>query len=264
MTGKNSTDTAGDIQPRKSLGQHFLRDKRAIARIVEAIPVNTAILEIGPGYGALTDHLLKRAGRLTVIEADDRFAAQWSELAAQNPRLTAIHADVLKVIDDIIPQVVPEWIAGNLPYNISGPLTAKLAGISLSGGMVLMYQREVAERLLASPGSRTRGGLSVLVRYYYHVKRLLLLSPGAFVPPPKVHSAVLLFTPHTIEPRSSYAALQQTVRQGFAHRRKILANNFRGLLAQADWDELGIDAGMRPEQLDDTAWSRLARRLYET
>ncbi len=264
MTGENDTFTAGGMRARKSLGQHFLRDKRAIARIVEAIPEHAAVLEIGPGPGALTGHLLRRATHLTVVEADDRFAAHWSERAAHDPHLSVVHADVLQVIDEIIPQVAPEWIAGNLPYNISGPLTARLAGISLSGGMVLMYQREVAERLLAAPGGRTRGGLSVLARHHYHLKRLLLLPPGAFSPPPKVHSAVLLFTPHARPSECSYAALQQAVRQGFGHRRKMLANNFRGLLAQEDWDEMGIDAAMRPEQLDDAAWTRLARRLYES
>jgi len=262
MAEKNSTNDARDIQARKSLGQHFLRDKRAITRIVESMPENAAVLEIGPGPGALTEHLLRRASRLTVIEADDRFAAHWSERAAHDPHLTAIHADVLQVIDGLIRREAPEWIAGNLPYNISGPLTARLAGISLSGGMVLMYQREVAERLLAGPGGRTRGGLSVLVRHHYHLKRLLLLSPGAFVPPPKVHSAVLLFTPHSKTAASSYEALQHTVRRGFAHRRKTLTNNFRGLLTPSDWNELDIDAAMRPEQLADADWARLASRLY--
>jgi len=247
------------MQARKSLGQHFLRDRQAIARIVAAVPEHTSVLEIGPGPGALTKHLIGRARRLTLIEADDRFATCWAKRAG--PHLRVVHADVLDVLDETVERDRPEWVVGNLPYNISGPLTARLAALCLTGGMVLMYQREVAERLLAGPGGRTRGGLSVLVRHHYRVQRLLSLPPGAFVPPPKVHSAVLLFTPRQEIPACDYRALQKAVRQGFGHRRKTLANNFRGLLTAEDWHALDIDAGMRPQELDDPGWERLACRL---
>jgi len=248
---------------RKSLGQHFLTSQPAIRRIVGAIPAGKAVLEIGPGRGAITEPLLQCAGKLVVIEKDDRFAAMWSERARIEPALTCVHADVLAVLDEQVHEHRPRWIAGNLPYNISGPLSAALFAYHLSGGMVLMYQREVGNRIMAGPGSKTYGGLSVLARHFYDVSRLLTLPPGAFSPPPKVHSVVLLLTPHGRKPVCGYVALQQTVRKGFAHRRKTIANNFRGILTGGDWRNLGVDPKARPEQLDYAVWARLACLLSD-
>jgi len=246
---------------KKSLGQHFLVDRSAIARIAAAIPEGAATLEIGPGRGAMTESLLKRAGELVLIEKDDDLAAMWQERCATEPGLTLVHGDVLQCLLAVVEAHRPQWIAGNLPYNISGPLSAVLFGLHLSGGMVLMYQREVADRIVADAGSKTCGGLSVLARHFYDVKRLLLLPPGAFAPPPRVHSAVLLFTPHDREPARPFNDLQRTVRQGFAHRRKTISNNFRGELGPDDWANISIDSGARPEQLDYPAWARLATFL---
>jgi 16S rRNA (adenine1518-N6/adenine1519-N6)-dimethyltransferase len=246
---------------KKALGQHFLKDRRAINLIAGAIPEGSSAIEIGPGPGAITESLLDRVGSLTIIEKDDRFAMHWSEVARTRGHLSVVHGDVLKVLDDTVSKVKPEWIAGNLPYNISGPLTAQLAGYPLSGGMVLMYQREVGDRIMSGPGSKVYGGLSVLARHHYRVKRILLLPPGAFSPPPKVHSVVLLFTPHGETPACSYATLQKTVRQGFAHRRKTINNNFKGQLTADDWAGIEIDPGKRPEQLDYDAWVRITLAL---
>jgi len=246
-----------NVGARKSLGQHFLISQTAIRRIVEAIPAGKTVLEIGPGQGAITEPLLQRAGKLVVIEKDDRFAAVWNTRAKDEPALTCVHADVLTVLDDQVREHQPQWIAGNLPYNISGPLSAALFAHHLSGGMVLMYQREVGNRIMAGPGSKTYGGLSVLARNFYDVKCLLTLPPGAFSPPPKVHSVVLLLMPHGRKPVCGYVALQQTVRKGFAHRRKTIANNFRGILTESDWRNLGVDPKARPEQLDYVVWAKL-------
>ena len=247
-----------DTTAKKSLGQHFLRDGAAIRRIAGAIPEGARVLEIGPGPGAITEALLARAGHLTVIEKDDRYAAQWRERAEGNERLSVVHGDVMQALPQAVEQERPEWIAGNLPYNISGPLTAMLAGMPLSGGMVLMYQREVGERLIAEPGTKIYGTLSVLVRHYYRPSRLLALPPGAFSPPPKVHSLVVLLTPHGMTPPCAFEDLRAAVRQGFAHRRKTIANNFRGLLDADAFAAIGIDADTRPERLDHAAWARIA------
>lgn len=246
---------------KKALGQHFLVDRSAITRITAAIPEGSSALEIGPGRGALTESLLQRAGKLVLIEKDDALAAMWRERAESEPKLTLLHGDVLERLLPAVAEHRPEWIAGNLPYNISGPLSAMLFSLRFPGGMVLMYQREVAERIAAGPGGREYGGLSVLARHFYEVKRLLVLPPGAFFPPPKVHSAVLLLTPHGRQPACDYAALQQTVRRGFAHRRKTIANNFRGMVDTDDWTRLEIDPSARPEQLEYAAWERLANHL---
>ena len=242
----------------KSLGQHFLHDQHAIQRIVTTIPEGASVVEIGPGPGAITKALLQRVGALTVIEKDDRFAELWQQEMTTHQGLQVVHGDVLQVLHDTMQAKQPEWVAGNLPYNISGPLTAQLANHAVSGGMLLMYQREVGNRIMADPGSKTYGGLSVLVRHHYRVTRVLLLPPGAFSPPPKVHSVVLLFAPHGNVPKCSFARLQQVVRHGFAHRRKTILNNFKGYLTKEDFVRLSIDAGDRPERLDYDAWVRLA------
>jgi len=245
---------------RKSLGQHFLTNRKAVARIVDAVPMQASVLEIGPGRGALTIPLLSRAAHLTVIEKDDRLAAMWHEKASSCDTLECVHGDVLEVLADVLERSPPDWVVGNLPYNISGPLSARLFAYALDG-MVLMYQREVASRILATPGSKTYGSLSVLARHHYEIRRLLTLPPGAFNPPPKVHSVVLVFRPHGCPRRCSYAALEKAVRQGFAHRRKTVANNFRGRITAGIWRRLGIDPGSRPEQLDYPGWETLARFL---
>jgi len=249
---------------KKALGQHFLKDRQAIRRIAEAIPEGASVIEIGPGPGAITEALLARARSLAVIEMDDRFAEHWQQVALENPALSVIHGDVMQELEPAVAAIHPDWIAGNLPYNLSGPLTAKLAGLPLPGGMVLMYQREVADRIASEPGSKVYGGLSVLVRHFYNVKRLLVLPPGAFAPPPKVHSAVILLSPHGRTPPCDYSDLQQTVRKGFAHRRKTIANNFRGSVTAEQLQEIDINPSTRPEQLDYDAWARIARLFMQT
>ncbi len=245
---------------KKSLGQHFLTAPHAIRTIAQALPAQQRVIEIGPGRGAITKALLTRAAQLTVIELDDALATHWQQQSGAHPNLTVLHGDVMALLDDAVARQQPGWIVGNLPYNISGPLTAKLAAHHVSGGMILMYQREVAERIAANPGSKVYGGLSVLVRHYYDVKKLLSLPPGAFSPPPKVHSAVIQLTPHHRLPRCDFHDLQQSVRQGFAHRRKTIFNNFRGLLSQEELQTIDIDPRQRPEQLDYPAWVRLTRQ----
>ncbi|MDQ7011768.1 MAG: 16S rRNA (adenine(1518)-N(6)/adenine(1519)-N(6))-dimethyltransferase RsmA [Mariprofundaceae bacterium] len=246
---------------KKSLGQHFLKDAQAIRRIVETVPTGARVMEIGPGPGALTEPLLKHVSCFVVIEKDRRFAEAWQQRATELPNLLVEHGDVLTGLDRLVEKFRPEWIVGNLPYNISGPLMAKLAATPLKGGMVLMFQREVAERILAKPFGRTYGRLSVLARHHYDVKRLLTLPPGAFSPPPKVHSVVVVLRAHGRRPPCTFEALQEAVRQGFAHRRKTIANNFRGVLSGTDWMEMVIDPDSRPERLDYMAWTRIAKRL---
>ncbi len=246
------------LRANKALGQHFLHDQSAIARIIQAIPEDVTALEIGPGKGAITHGLLKRVRQLSLIEKDDRFAALWQQQAKAGQPLRLWHGDVMQCLDAACERDQPSWIVGNLPYNISGPLTARLSSLSLPGGMVLMYQREVGERIMAAPGSRIYGSLSVLVRHYYNVQRLLTLPPGAFSPPPKVHSVVLRLMAHHRSPSCDWQALQACVRQGFAHRRKTLANNFRGTITPETMRLAGINPTQRPEQLAYEGWCQLA------
>jgi 16S rRNA (adenine1518-N6/adenine1519-N6)-dimethyltransferase len=173
-----------------------------------------------------------------------------------------VHGDVLDVLEKTVEISNADWIVGNLPYNISGPLTARLAALALSGGMVLMYQKEVADRIVAGPGGRVYGSLSVLVRHHYEPKRLLVLPPGAFSPPPAVHSAVITLSAHHRRPPCDIRALEATVREGFRHRRKTIANNFRGRLKPADWFDMVIDPETRPEMLPYAKWAQISHRLY--
>jgi len=247
---------------KKSLGQHFLKDRHAIASIVGAVAEGANVVEIGPGPGAITEPLLARVGKLTVIEKDNRFAEHWQTRATECGNLEVAHGDVLDLLEKSVEQSGADWVVGNLPYNISGPLTARLAALNLAGGMVLMYQKEVADRIVCGPGSRVYGSLSVMVRHHYEPKRLLVLPPGAFSPPPKVHSAVITLTPHRRRPPCDIRSLEATLREGFRHRRKTIANNFKGKLKPTDWLELVIEPDTRPEMLPYAKWAAIARRLY--
>lgn len=248
----------------KALGQHFLVSQKAIRTIAEAIPEGQSAIEIGPGPGAITTSVLARVKHLTIIEKDDRFAEYWQGKTGEHPNLSVAHGDVMEVLADVVAADNPQWIVGNLPYNISGPLTALLASFSLTGGMVLMYQREVGQRIVAESGTKIYGGLSVLVRHFYAPKKLIVLPPGAFSPPPKVHSMVIQLLPHGKTPLCAFDDLQKTVRQGFAHRRKTIYNQFRGQLTQEDYLSIGIDPKKRPEQLDYDDWVRITQLLAGT
>ncbi len=253
--------TTDKFRANKTLGQHFLVDQKAIRTIAEAIPVGETAIEIGPGPGAITTSVLSRVNHLTVVEKDDRFAEYWQGKTEKYPNLSVAHGDVMEVLADVVAQDEPQWIVGNLPYNISGPLTALLASFSLSGGMVLMYQREVGQRIVAEAGTKIYGGLSVLVRHFYIPKKLIVLPPGAFNPPPKIHSMVIQLLPHGKTPKCAFDDLQKTVRQGFAHRRKTIYNQFRGQLTQEDYLSIDIDPKKRPEQLSYNDWVRITLKL---
>jgi 16S rRNA (adenine1518-N6/adenine1519-N6)-dimethyltransferase len=259
-----SNRTSESFRANKALGQHFLVSEKAIRTIAEAVPVGETAVEIGPGPGAITNSVLARVKHLTIIEKDDRFAEFWQEKTGEHPNLSVAHGDVMQLLDDVVAKDQPQWIVGNLPYNISGPLTAALAAHSLSGGMVLMYQREVGQRITAEPGTKIYGGLSVLVRHFYEPKKLITLPPGAFNPPPKVHSMVIRLLPHGKTPLCAYEDLQKTVRQGFAHRRKTIFNQFRGQLIQEDYLSIDIDPKKRPEQLGYDDWVRITLLRKET
>jgi len=248
---------------KKSLGQHFLIDPHAISTIANAIDVGATAVEIGPGRGAITDLLRQRASELVLIEKDDALAEYWRKQANDDDRLQIAHGDVMKLLEPVVRHHQPQWIVGNLPYNISGPLTAMLVARNLTGGMVLRYQKEVVKRIAAEPGcGKVCGGISVISRYCWNIEILLTLPADAFDPPPKVASAVLRFTPNGRRfDQDTFTALQQCVRTGFTHRRKTLHNNFRGICDAALWDQCEIDPGSRPERLSLEQWLRLATRL---
>lgn len=215
------------------LGQNFLRDAQAIERIVRALGdlSRETVVEIGPGRGAITRSLAAGAGHVIAIELD-RELAEGLRSQSSPGRVTVVEADVLGF--DFAAAAAQAGrrlvVAGNLPYYITSPILLKLAENHASlDRAVLMVQREVADRIVAGPGSRDYGVLSVTVQMYGPVEPLFSLPPGAFSPPPDVHSTVFRwrFAPRFDELGVAEAGFLQFVRRAFAQKRKTLANNLR-------------------------------------
>ena len=237
-------------RPRKRFGQHFLHDPGVLARLVEAInPSKTDLMvEIGPGEGALTRHLLKLVGHFEVIELDRDLA---SGLAAElpPPHLIVHCADALEYDFSRFPPGMR--IVGNLPYNISTPLLFHLARFAQRvRDLHFMLQLEVVERMVAAPSTAAYGRLSVALQARFTMRKLFKVSKGAFRPPPKVESAVV-----RMEPLSRILEIdEQLLRRAFSARRKTLRNALPGI----DFAALGIDSNLRPENLSPEDYARLS------
>jgi len=237
-------------RPRKRFGQHFLHDPGVLARLVEAInPSKTDLMvEIGPGEGALTRHLLKLVGHFEVIELDRDLA---SGLAAElpPPHLIVHCADALEYDFTRFPPGMR--IVGNLPYNISTPLLFHLARFAQRvRDLHFMLQLEVVERMVAAPSTAAYGRLSVALQARFTMRKLFKVSKGAFRPPPKVESAVV-----RMEPLSRILEIdEQLLRRAFSARRKTLRN----ALPEIDFAALGIDSSLRPENLSPEDYARLS------
>ena len=237
--------------PRKRFGQHFLTDQAVIADIVAAIrpQADDAMVEIGPGLGALTTPLAAVLRRLHVIEIDRDIVARLRHAYA--PERVSVHAgDVLEFDFSVLPSELR--VVGNLPYNISTPLLFHLARYAgRIRDMHFMLQKEVVERMVASPGGGDYGRLSVMLQYRFDMERLLDVAPDAFSPPPQVESAVVRLWPRPQAQltAASESGLAQVVRCAFSQRRKTLRNSLAGLLEAGDYAALGIAPGLRAENL---------------
>ena len=263
---------AGRPRPRKRFGQHFLEAAWA-DKLVEAIApsADDDVLEIGPGPGALTLRLAPRVRRLTAVELDrDMVAALQPRVP---PNVTLVAADFLEFPFDSLRSLrAGVRVVGNLPYNVSSPILFKLlreyrAGAGIADA-TLMVQREVAERIEASPGTRDYGVLAILVQRHADVRRVLTLPPGAFRPVPQVHSAVVrLEFRKPAEPVRDEQVFDQMVRSIFTQRRKTLANALRSYAETRDKDArtvlaaAGVDDSRRPETLSLGELARLADLL---
>jgi 16S rRNA (adenine1518-N6/adenine1519-N6)-dimethyltransferase len=220
-------------RPSKRFGQNFLTDKRTIDRIVDAVdpqPGET-IVEIGPGRGALTGPLLERAGRLVAIEFDRNLVPQLRAQFGDNHAFHLIEQDALRAdVCKLIEPAKQTRVVGNLPYNISTAILQKLIEQRhCIVEMVLMLQREVVDRITASPSSSERGYLSVLVEAFAETEKLFDVAPGSFRPAPKVWSTVIRVTPQSrlAFPEADKDLMWQIVSAGFAQRRKTILNNLR-------------------------------------
>ncbi len=252
---------------RKRFGQHFLKDVRVVRRIVDAIaPADgERIVEIGPGRGALTWPLLERAGRLEVIEIDRDLAAALREDARGTGRLAVHQGDALRMdFTALRGDGPPLRLVGNLPYNISTPLLFHLlehrAAIT---DMHFMLQKEVVDRIIAPPGGKEYGRLTVMLSVLATAERLFEVGPGAFSPPPKVVSAVLRVRPRasTPAPAPDHAGLYRVVTAAFSQRRKTLRNSLHGLFDVDELTACGIDPGWRAEVLTPAQFVLLAERV---
>lgn len=214
-------------RPKKKFGQNFLKDQSVIDAILHAADLDqdSRVVEIGPGLGALTHELCARAGSLTVFEIDPDLVAHWSEIAPSN---MALHqGDVLKSSWTDLLKHPPYSMVANLPYNISSQVVFKLLDHhQLFNRLVLMFQKEVADRLKALPGTKDYGILSVLCRLHFDIRQVVAVPPGAFYPAPKVQSSVLRFIPLS-KPRCQVedeSLLRKLVKAAFGQRRKTLLN----------------------------------------
>jgi len=247
------------LKTRKRFGQHFLHDPGILKRIVEAVDpaAGDAIVEIGPGEGALTRPLLERTGHLTAIEIDRDLAAR---LAREFPagKLTVIGADVLEFDFSALPSGLR--IVGNLPYNISTPILFHLARhAGRVRDMHFMLQREVVQRMVARHSTPDYGRLSVMLQTRFRMQKLFNVASGAFRPPPKVESAVVRLLPIAERPDWDEAVLEKIVREAFSARRKTLRNALP--LNSTDYEVLGVDPRLRPENLAPEDYLRITRRI---
>ncbi len=250
------------MRARKRFGQHFLNDASVLARIAECIGPRPSdrLLEIGPGRGELTEFLHAVPSRYRAIEIDRDLAPL---LRARFPGLELIVADVLKFDFSELAGHAPWRVAGNLPYNISTPLLARLmAARAHLQDMHFMLQKELAERVNAAPATRNWGRLSVLVQYHCEVELLFDVQPSSFTPPPRVLSSLVRLLPRArLLPLRDSACLDLVLRTAFSARRKRLGNALRSIAV--DWDQAAVDTAARPDQLGVADFVRIANATGE-
>ncbi len=277
---------------RKRFGQNFLHDPNIIERIISAIAATKAqhLVEIGPGKGALTEHLVSRAGKLDVIELDRDLIPVLEEKFSACSNFTIYSSDALKFdygsllaegslsAKGSTPAEGSQKLrlVGNLPYNISTPLIFHLLeNVGIIEDMHFMLQKEVVERLTASPGTKTYGRLSILVQYLCHAEQLFIVPPGAFNPPPKIDSAIVQLTPRIQLNKSSQSHIKQLknaqladlsfiAKAAFAQRRKTLRNNLKKILTSEQITQCDIDPVRRAETLSINEFVALTNQYVQS
>ncbi len=246
--------------PRKRFGQHFLTDRSIIEQIVDAIAPQPgqAMVEIGPGLAALTQPLAERLGRLTVIELDRDLAAR----LRSHPQLVVLQADVLKVdFRQLAQGAVPGLrVVGNLPYNISTPILFHLFDAAdVIKDQHFMLQKEVVDRMVASPATSDYGRLSVMLQWRYAMESVLFVPPGSFDPPPRVDSAVVRMVPRASPELLRPELFSEIVRVAFSQRRKLLRNSLGKWLEQRSFSG-AFDLQRRAEEVPVAEYIRLAQQ----
>lgn len=260
------------LAPKKAWGQNFLADGNTVSRIVQAVDVRPGetVIEIGPGLGALTQGLLQAGASVIAIEKDRGLAAVLQDLFADQP-LTVVVGDALQIqLADLVQDSRPCKVAANLPYYITSPLLMHILESGLPfERIVVMVQKEVAERLVARPGTEAYGALTVAVQYRAEPKMIGTVSPNVFFPPPTVQSEIVLLTPH--EKRldvGDEATFNQVVKAAFGQRRKTIKNALStlklppGRIEQV-LNDLGIDPRRRGETFSIQEFSLISLSLSQ-
>ena len=259
---------------KKSLGQNFLTDKNIVRKIIDTANIKPTdhVLEIGPGRGALTDSIIERCEKFTAIEADDKLFESLAKKYDGNPKVTLIHGDALKVdfSELALKKDSKLRLISNLPYNISGPMLARLVDFrDTFSHATLMLQKEVADRVSATTESRKDYGvLSVIIQNYADAFMEFTVPPTAFSPKPKVQSAIITLS-FLDSPRfevKDYTFFKKTVKAAFSQRRKTLLNSLKTMdmeqpLIEKALAEASIDPKRRAETLEISEFSALTASL---
>jgi 16S rRNA (adenine1518-N6/adenine1519-N6)-dimethyltransferase len=267
------------IKPRKQFGQHWLRNEQVLNKIIQAanLTSSTRVLEIGPGTGILTQKLLTTAGAVVSVEIDRDLCPKLVKKFGDRPNFILLQGDFLTL--NIEEQLTafptfqhPTQVVANIPYNITGPILEKLLGTIQSPNanpyqsIVLLIQKEVAERLSAKPSTKAYGSLTVKVQYLADCELVCPVKAQDFYPPPKVDSAVVKLTPRKpTETPLNPKLLDQLVRLGFSSRRKMLRNNLQSLIDRDTLTNLlgtlDINGEVRAEDLSLDQWINLCNKL---
>jgi 16S rRNA (adenine1518-N6/adenine1519-N6)-dimethyltransferase len=278
MTSSKSS-TRRSIQPRKQFGQHWLRDQEILDRIIIAAELSQSdrVLEIGPGTGNLTSRLLSIASALVSVEIDRDLCKKLVHKYGEQANFLLIQNDFLK--SDLPPFLKdfprfqnPNKVVANIPYNITGPILAKLLGKIANPSpqhyesIVLLVQKEVGDRLVAIPGTKAYGALSIRVQYLASCELICDVPARSFYPKPKVDSVVVRLCPRSLEhPANNPRQLETLIKLGFASRRKMLRNNLQGLIKIAELtpilEQLNFNPQCRAEDLSLKEWILLSNNI---
>ncbi|WP_404786024.1 16S rRNA (adenine(1518)-N(6)/adenine(1519)-N(6))-dimethyltransferase RsmA [Altericista sp. CCNU0014] len=262
--------------PRKQFGQHWLRSEKALHSIVKAADLQEGdrVLEIGPGTGALTEFLLQTPASVTAIEIDRDLCPKLVARFGKNERFLLLQGDILEMdLGAFLPPAsYPNKVVANIPYNITGPILDRVLGTIAQptnppfNSLVLLVQKEVAQRITAKPGSRIYGALSVHCQYLAECDWICDVVAKSFFPPPKVDSAVVRLRPRPYpDPAEQPQWFSTLVRLGFQSRRKMLRNNFKSIVEPdrltVILEEIDVNPQARAEELGVADWVALSRRL---
>lgn len=266
-------------QPRKRFGQHWLQSEQVLEKIAIAADLKTSdrLLEIGPGTGILTRKLLPNCGSLVAVEIDRDLCKKLVKQFGNLDNFILLQGDYLTLDIESILKDFPNFqnlskVVANIPYNITGPILEKLLGtISAPNpqpfeSIVLLIQKEVAERLYAKPGTKAFGALSVRVQYLADCELICPVPAKAFYPPPKVDSAVVRLKPKIItNPALNPKHLETIIKVGFGEKRKMLRNNLKSMIDREELTQIMIDLGINPEargeDLSLDQWINLSNKL---